>query len=210
MSELEIIGHPASTFVRTVRIVCHEKDVSYAMTMAAPHTAPLLDINPYGRMPAIRHRDVTLFETLAIVTYIDDVFDGPALLPKTPVEKARALQWVSAILDGVVPTILRGYIGEYVFPQGPDGTPRRDVIEGNLPRIRDHIRILDDALGKCETLTGIGPGMPDYYLTPILYYLEQMPEGPEVLQNAANLARYRKTIESRDSFSSTTPPPPPS
>lgn len=210
MSTIEIFGHPASTFVRTVRMACHEKGVPYEITLAPPHSDELLTLNPYGKMPAIRHGDVSLFETLAIVSYIDSHFDGPALLPTNPVERSKALQWVSSILDGVVSTVLRGYIGEYVFPQGEDGTPRRDVIDANLPKIRNHIRILDAALGESDYLAGDSLGIPDLYLAPILFYLEQMPEGADILESATNISRYRKTIEGRESFTKTTPPPPPS
>lgn len=209
MSTVEIIGHPASTFVRTVRMACHEKGVSYDITVAPPHTGQLLSINPYGKMPAFRHGEVELFESLAILVYIDEAFDGPSLLPVDKREKAKALQWVGAILDGVVTSVLRGYIGEYVFPQGPDGAPRHDVIATNLPKVRNHLRILDEILEGNTYLSGEAPGLADLYLAPILFYLEQMPEGPEMLGNTVNVARYRERIEARDSFKETVPPPPP-
>ena len=37
--------------------------------------------HPYGRIPAMRHGDVELFESTAICAYVNGAFDGPSLVP---------------------------------------------------------------------------------------------------------------------------------
>ncbi len=54
-----------------------------------------LALHPYGKLPAFEHEDVRLFETLAIVTYLDRVFGGSKLTPSDPVTQAHRLQWIS-------------------------------------------------------------------------------------------------------------------
>ena len=39
MSTLEIIGAPWGNFVRTVRMVCHEKGVPYTLTVVRPDSS---------------------------------------------------------------------------------------------------------------------------------------------------------------------------
>jgi len=69
VNELEIIGAPQSTFVRTVRIACEEKQVPYRLTPAVPHSPEVNAIHPLGTIPVMRHGDFRLFESKAIVTY---------------------------------------------------------------------------------------------------------------------------------------------
>ena len=76
MATLEIIGAPQSNFVRTARIACMEKGVPYTLTPARPHTPDVDAIHPFGKIPVMRHGDLSLCETKAICTYIDLAFEG--------------------------------------------------------------------------------------------------------------------------------------
>ena len=77
---LSVIGTPRSTYVRTVRMALAEKGLKYAHDPAAPHTPPVDAISPYGRVPVFRDGETALFETSAIVRYIDETFDGTPIL----------------------------------------------------------------------------------------------------------------------------------
>jgi glutathione S-transferase len=44
-----------------------------------PHTPEVVAIHPFGKIPVMRHGDVTLAESRAICGYVDRAFDGPAL-----------------------------------------------------------------------------------------------------------------------------------
>ena len=76
MATLEIIGAPQSNFVRTTRIACMEEDVPYTLNPARPHTPDADAIHPFGKIPVMRHGDVTLCESTGICVYIDRAFDG--------------------------------------------------------------------------------------------------------------------------------------
>ena len=76
MPALEIIGAPQSNYVWAVRMVCEEKGVPYAHKPERPHTPDVDAIHPFGKIPVMRHRDVTLCESKAIASYIDCVFDS--------------------------------------------------------------------------------------------------------------------------------------
>ena len=81
MSDITLYGFPISTYVRTARIALAEKGVAYELLPFEPNTEEMIAVNPTGKVPAFKHEDFVLYETLAITKYIDQAFDGPALQP---------------------------------------------------------------------------------------------------------------------------------
>jgi glutathione S-transferase len=91
---LKLLHHPLSTYARRVRIALVEKNVPHELVeidMAArAHRAPeYLAKNPYGRVPTIEHDGFVLYESAAILDYLEMLTPEPALVPADP--KGRAL-----------------------------------------------------------------------------------------------------------------------
>ena len=103
----QILGIPQSSYVWVVRMVCEEKGVPYEIVPARPHTSEIVAIHPLGKMPAMRHGDVRLFESKAIASYIDAVFDGPKVIPHDTLKAAEVDQWVSLVNTSVDPCMIR-------------------------------------------------------------------------------------------------------
>ena len=80
-----------------VSVSCHEKRVPYTLVPVMPHTAEVDAIHPLGKIPALRHGDLTLGESRAICFYIDHAFEGPPLVSRDPAEGARTEQWISIV-----------------------------------------------------------------------------------------------------------------
>src|SRR5215470_17927282 len=119
MPELEIIGGPQSNFVWVTRIVCAEKGIPHKSVAVMPHTSEVQAIHPLGKIPAMRHGDITLCESRAICLYIDRTFDGPSLMPSDCRQAAETEQWVSIITTTIDPVSWRPYVGGYAFPHTP-------------------------------------------------------------------------------------------
>ncbi len=99
MATLQIYGVPPSPFTRAARLACHEKGVDYELVSTPPGgTAPK---NPLGKIPMMNHGDFTLFESQAIVRYVDHTFDGPPLWPKEAHAAALCDQWLSVVCDSM-------------------------------------------------------------------------------------------------------------
>ena len=47
-------------------------------------------LNPYGEVPILRERELTLYQAEVINMYIDDRFPHPQLMPPDPMHRARA------------------------------------------------------------------------------------------------------------------------
>jgi len=206
MATLQIYGLPPSTYVRTSRMSAHEKGVDHELVHAAPHTPDLTAISPFGKMPAMRHGDVTLFESHAINTYIDRTFDGPPLTPADPKAYARMEEWVSAVNTAIDPLMVRKYLFAYIFPGTEDGKPDRARIDASLEELDRQIGILDAALADSDYLAGGSLSLADLNLLPIIHYCSGMPESGEKIKAAGNLAAWLDRMNERDSVQATMPP----
>jgi glutathione S-transferase len=201
-----LLGDPRSTYTRTARMGLVEKGVKYSLERAAPRTPEILAVHPFGKIPALRDGDLELFETSAIVRYVDEAFDGPPLLPWMLRDRVRCEQWVSAINAYCYDAMVRRYVLQYIFPRGADGKPDRTVIDAALKEIATHLAILDRAYQDRAYLAGSAVSMADLFLAPILAYVEAMPEGAELLAVVPNVRRGQAVIRERPSFKETEPP----
>jgi glutathione S-transferase len=207
MPVLEVIGMPQSNFVRTVRMACVEKSVPYTLTQVMPHTPAINAINPFGKMPVMRHGDVALAETKAICTYIDLAFEGPRLIPPDPAGAAKTEQWVSMVTTGFDLVFARQYLVAYVFSGLPDGAPDRVRIDAAVPKVRDMFGILDRELGARPYLAGTEFTLADLFLLPLMYWLDKTPESNEMLAASPNVEAWFRRLSARPSAVETVPPP---
>jgi glutathione S-transferase len=209
MANIQIIGAPQSNYVWVVRMACEEKGVPYDIVPVRPHSPEIDAVHPLGKIPGMRHGDVELCESKAIVTYIDKSFGGPKLIPDDARGAAEVEKWVSLVNTAIDPCMVRTYLLNYVFPKGPNGTPDRAAIDGVLPAMGRQIELLDKAVAKTGYLAGSGFTLADINLLPILHYVQRFPEGAEMVKSAKNLAAYFARHAERPSFKASTPPPPP-
>jgi len=207
MPELQIIGAPQSNYVCVTRIACLEKGVPYTLVPLMPHTAEVDGIHPFGKIPVMRHGDVTLSESRAICYYIDHVFDGPPLAPRDPVDGARTEEWISLVNTHIDPLLVRQYLRAYAFPNTPDGSPDRAAIDAALPKMEEHFALLDRAVGGTGHLVGDTFTLADINLLPILFYMNKAPESGAMLRCATKLDAYFQRHMARPSAQEAAPPP---
>jgi len=106
MSDVTLLGLPLSTYVRTARMVCANKGIHHSVQPVDFRSDAYAQEHPFQKMPVLHHGPLKLYEALAIATYIDEAFEGPALQPATPADRARMLQWISAINDYYYATLV--------------------------------------------------------------------------------------------------------
>lgn len=206
MTTFTIYGHPNSTFTRTALMAAQEKGIAYDFVETPPHSETMLALHPFGKIPAARHGDLVLWESGPICRYIDESFDGPALIPHDKAARFRMESWVSAINDSIVSTILFKIIAQYVFPQGPNGEVDRKTIDAALPKAAQQLALIDATLAEHDFLAGPEISLADLYLAPIMTYLARMPEGPDLLKEHANIHRAGAAMTARPSYQNTMPP----
>jgi glutathione S-transferase len=201
-----LLGDPRSTYTRSARMGFVEKGIAYRLEPLGPADAAVGAIHPFHRIPAYRQGPLQLFETSAILRYIDETFPGPKLVPDTPAERARMEQWISAINSYCYDAMVRRYVLQYVFPRGADGKPDRAVIDPALVEIGYQLDQLEKAYGGRDFLVGDRLSLADLLLAPIVTYLNAFPESQALLAGHPNVMRGFNVMAQRPSFAATLPP----
>ena len=57
-------------------------------------SARFLEASPYGKVPALVHNGETIYESLVINEYLDEVFPEPGLMPADAALRAKARIWI--------------------------------------------------------------------------------------------------------------------
>src|SRR5207237_63036 len=96
MPSITLFGFPRSVYVQMAGLVLTHKEVPYAFhdLETEMNTPSHLALHPFERVPILRHGDFTVYETAAIVAYVDDAFDGAKLTPGDPQMRAHMNQWI--------------------------------------------------------------------------------------------------------------------
>ena len=206
MAELEIIGAPFSNYVRSIRMLCEEKGVTYKLTPSRPQSPEVRAIHPAGQIPVMRHGNVTLFESKAIATYIDRTFPGQMFIPDDTLEAAQVEQWVSYGNVKVDRWIMREFVVPSVFF---DKTKRPDTarIAAALPEIDTCCMALDAAVAQTGHLVGSRLTYADMNVIPMLSTLLNFPAGQDILVKYVSLSAYVARLTDLPSFKNTAPPP---
>jgi len=207
MTGCALYGFPQSTYVRTARMALDEKGVPYALEALMPGAPALKALHPFGRIPAFRHGDLILFETLAITRYIDEAFPGLPLQPADVAARAVMTQWVSAIIDSVYPSLVRDYLLVYIRARMTGGEPERVRIDAALPNVERAFEVLEHRLAEAPYLAGEAVTLADLFLLPIMDYMKTMPESAGLLPGYPRLAAWQDRVGERPSARNTVPPP---
>ena len=104
----KIYGFAPSTYTQTALLVASECGLDIEPTPLEFKQPSHLALHPYGKMPVLEHDELRLFETLAIVSYVDQQFGDSKLSPKDPMKHARMLQWVSVAIDYAYEDLVNG------------------------------------------------------------------------------------------------------
>jgi glutathione S-transferase len=205
MPQLELIGAAPSNYVWVCRIALAEKGVPYTHTEIMPHTPQVDAIHPFGKIPVMRHGEVTLCESRAICGYVDSAFDGRKLVPTDCAKAAQVEQWVSIVNTHIDPTWVRQYLGAHFFPKTPDGSPDRAIIEAALPKMEQQFAAMDRAVAATGHLVGDTFTLADINFMPILFYMGVKPESNALMQRMPALKAYYDRHMARKSVQATTP-----
>ncbi|MEY9394911.1 glutathione S-transferase [Bradyrhizobium japonicum] len=199
MSETIVYGFPRSTFVNIVRLVLTHKDVAYRFEDLEPvmGRSEHLALHPFNRVPIFRHGDFTVYETRAIVGYIDEVFAGARLTPQNPHARARMNQWIGVVDSYVYPYMIHHVTHErLVFPELGIASDEK-VVAHALPKVENALVAIERELADGrDYLLGPELSIADFYLLPSTFAFSLTEEGKAMYPKYPAFCRWRERMES--------------
>ena len=207
MSRMIVHGVPGSPYVRAALLTLEEKGAEYelaAMRLGTLKEQPHLSRHPFGRIPAFEHDSWMLYETQAIMRYVDDVIPGQRLQPEEPRAAARMNQLMGItdwyVMRQVSMPITRNRV---VAPRFNRPVDEEEVMQA-IPDARICIAEIDRLLDGHTWMAGDTLSLADLLLAPHLSMFALAPEGAQILQEHQNLTRWLARIEARPSMQATT------
>jgi glutathione S-transferase len=182
---MKLYYFPASTFSRRVRVALLEKDISCELIeLSLPTGQHKQDwyaaLNPYSKVPTLMIGDLALYESAAILTYLEATHPTPPLLPSDA--RGRALVDMHVRLCDAH---LGRYAGAILMPKRflPEANWDRQAMEAARQEIDRHLAIIERELGDRPYLVGDSFTLADIVYLPFLHFLALMEvaAGPRVM-----------------------------
>jgi glutathione S-transferase len=204
-----VYGPANSTYVWSVRLALAEKGVTHELIdvpFGAHREEPHLSRHPFAKVPAFEHDGFALYETQAILRYVDEGFPVSPLQP-TDLHQFARMNQIMGIVDAYAWRAIGAGIvfNRIVAPRL--GLPiDEEAVANAVPRARLCLSDFARMMGDQPYMAGERISLADLMVVPLLYYFARVPEGEAPLAEHPSLREWMRRIEDRQSFQVTKPP----
>ena len=204
-----VYGPAASTYVWSARLALAEKGVAHDLVdvpFGEHQKQPHLARHPFAKVPAFEHDGFALYETQAILRYIDERFMSSPL-QSTDVHEFSRMNQIMGIVDAYAwPAIARGIIFNRLLAPRLGLPVDEAAVAKALPRARLCLAEIARLKGEQPYLAGERISLADLMVAPLLAYLARIPDGEAPLAEHPSLRQWLRDMEGRQSFQVTKPP----
>ncbi len=208
MPPFTVFSVPGSPYGRAALATLEEKGADYRLLAIAPgsgRSEPHISRHPFGRVPVLEHEGYRIYETQAILRYLDRVLPSPAMTPADP-QAAGLMDQLMNICDWYLFQGVNSVIGfqRVVGPRLMGLTPNEAVIAEAMPKAQVVFKELSRLLGAKAYLAAEHVTLADMQILPHLDFLSQTPEWGPLTSAAPNLVSWLARMNERASVRATT------
>jgi len=214
---IELYWGSGSPFAWRVMLTLEVKGLAYESKLLefskGEHKTPAyLELNPRGKVPTLKHGDFVIYESIAIMAYLDRKYPEPWLFGTTP--EAAGLIWrtiseCESYLVSAGDKIIRPvFFGK--------GLEKVDEIQQAAQSVRQELHSIDARLAQARWLAGEQISAADIAVFPAIQLLLRaaakeaaQPFDLGVMplpQTYPNIARWTRQIEALPGYQRTYPP----
>ena len=171
-----------------------------------------LQLNPRGKVPTLKDGDFVIYESLAIISYLDSKYPNPPLFGKTPEETGliwQALLECESYMVGAGDKVVRPIF----FGKALDKT---EEIQQAAQTLRNELKLIDECLTSSQWLVGKTISAADIGVFPLIQLLLRAASKEAaqpfnlgllpLAQTFPNVARWVQRIEALPNYQRTYPP----
>ncbi len=155
-------------------------------------TREYLEINPFGKVPALQDGPLKMSESGAICTYLAEKFEKLIPSARTP-ERAIHDQWMYVAVTMVEPHSVRVLSADFFYEGEPEGPVLR---EAALDALVPTLEVLESHLGKNTYITGNEFAVADIMMTASLRLVSYT----DILQKYPSICFYINRTTERPAF----------
>ncbi|KAI9661457.1 MAG: hypothetical protein M1831_002979 [Alyxoria varia] len=192
--DLKLFGSCFCPFVQRVWISLELKGNPYEYIEVDPYRKPqsLLEVNPRGLVPGLRHGEWACHESTVLMEYLEDLGQGYSLLPSDAQTRAHSRLWADHINRHIIPSF-------YHFLQAQ----ATDVQVKEAETMKEHITKLVDAAHKTGPFfLGDSISFVDVQLAPWLLRLSRVLKPYRSWPDPAPGSRWASWVEAVEENSS--------
>ncbi|MFY9259510.1 MAG: glutathione S-transferase N-terminal domain-containing protein [Gallionella sp.] len=198
---MKLLGTQASPYVRKVRLVLLEKNISHDYIVDAPRDPGSLAarVNPLARVPAlILEDDFCVFDSPVITDYVDTLNDTPILIPHDPRARLRVKRW-EALADGIMDAAVIVQVEHLRVTEHQ----KPGVFKVHNRTISHALDYAAQSLGENTWFEGEAISLADLALVSALLYLDLRQSERDWRTAHPNLAAWFERIHARPSVQAT-------
>lgn len=199
---MKVYGHPFSTCTRKVLTTLAETETPHEFVLVdfakgehkqPPHMAR----QPFGQVPAIEDDGFEMYESRAIIRYIDEKAGGK-LTPPDPKARATMEQWISVETSNFTPHAMK-FVYEHIFkrPQG------QEALDHATDRLKVALGIMERQLGRTQYIAGDQLTLADVCFMPYVGYVMNTP-AKEIFDAYPNFTAWWGRVSARPSWGKAT------
>ncbi|MEO1492256.1 MAG: glutathione S-transferase family protein [Pseudomonadota bacterium] len=168
---IKIYGRATSSNVQLVmwtvgELALKHERLDYGHKFGGTDTPEFLEMNPMGRVPAMRDGDLVMFESGAIVRYLAARYGSEPFWPADPVSRAPLDMWAEWIKVTLAPAFAQPIFWSLLrHPAGQGGETVQDAADALKPLIG----MLEHRLGDGPWLAGEDFTFADIFTGHLLY-----------------------------------------
>lgn len=193
MQTLVLVSHNLCPYVQRAAISLLEKGIDFERRDVDLGNKPdwFLDISPLGKTPVLTVDGEAIFESSAILEYLEDSL-APALHPADPLVRARHRGWIE-----VGSAVLNDIAGLY-------NAPDRRSFGAKATAMRTKFERVEEALGEGPYFTGREFTLVDTVFAPVFRYFDTFDRIDDfgILSDLPKLAAWRSRLAARESVKS--------
>lgn len=199
-----VYGHPMSTCTRKVLMTLHEKGapfdfVTVDIMKGEAKKEPHLSRQPFGQVPAIDDDGFALYESRAIMRYLDQKLGGTKLTPQNLQEAAKMEQFISIETSNFTPPAMK-IIYQLVFGSMMGKEPDAGAVDEGKKGVTRVMDVLDKALAGRDFLAGQQFSLAEIAFAPYIDYLYAGGVGDELVGSRTHVGPWWRRVAERASF----------
>ena len=194
---MQLFGHPFSSYTWKAEIALYENNTPFEFRMVGPehpeNGAELSRRSAVGKFPLLVDGDIAVFESSAIIEYLEAVHPGPVALIPADREAAVKVRMMDRVFDNYVMNVMAVMVGNALRPEenrDPYGVERA---RADLDRI---YAWLDGELAGRNWACGADFTLADCAAAPSLFYADW---AHTIANQHAALKAYRARLACRPS-----------